>query len=423
MRMRRIRRPEKKTVIIAVSVAAAAVLLGALYFWYTGTYGGAKKFKMEKPQSPSYEYLSLAAEYNLTEDYLWARTKKLMIENTSDGTLIPSDYMIAGRLSTQPAEESGEFLLSDQALLLDMYVRRSDRFAARDLVKKVKSEDLIEKSDTTGRIVWLSAFCYYYSNYGSSDDYEQIKSLTGEIFDKDGTVKPHKITVAYYEGSSYSSLADGSEQLPENPDGAPLEDITSEENIKSREIEGVMLSEIDLFLIKTLEDNKLLPEGSLEKNLEIINGGIASEDIPIYAFAYSKGENGIDYCYQKDIAATLSVSSSIRTMRNLAKVGKLPDVQYSWLKNLMFNESSVRERYYITTGRCDGDESFDSYADIMAISLYKDDRDLFEKAVSRIGSRVATYTDSPALSMIYREKGGRYVFDAGENLDICFLLF
>ena len=32
---------------------------------------------------------------------------------------------------------------------------------------------------------------------------------------------------------------------------------------------------------------------------------------------------------------------------------------------------------------------------------------------------VATYSNSPALSMIFRQEDGRFVFYADENLDVC----
>ena len=413
------RRPEKKTVIIASCILAAAVLFTGVYFWYTGTYGAARKFKIDKMTSLDYEWKEKASDCGLTKDYIFSRTKKLMLEGGSDGTLIPSEYMIAGRLRTQPAEELRVYDLSDQAMLLKLYVVNSDRFKANDLVSAVNSRIDLKTASTLSKVDWLDAYLYYYSSYGTGSDLEYIKELVGSIFSEDGTVKPHTVKIAYYEGTEFQSVAGDVPVI----DGASLEDLQGYENDKYREIEGVLLSEIDLKLIRTLETNGLLPEGSFSKDLALVTGGIVSSDIPLFAYAYSLEDDGTpSYCYQKDHAATVSVTESVKTMRNLAEVDALPDSSFSWIKNAAYSSSVIYDTYYIISGQTDGGESYDSYTDIMAIAISRDDLDLFAKMAEVLGSRVATYSKSPALSMIYRMRDERFVFVAKENLDICLLL-
>ena len=107
------------------------------------------------------------------------------------------------------------------------------------------------------------------------------------------------------------------------------------------------------------------------------------------------------------------------TMRHLAEVGELPSDSYNWLKMQIMNYGLVRQQYYYSYGNTQGDEAVAIYADIMHIALELDDMDMYERACILEGSRVATYSSSPALSMIYREEGGRFVFYARENLDVC----
>jgi hypothetical protein len=85
----------------------------------------------------------------------------------------------------------------------------------------------------------------------------------------------------------------------------------------------------------------------------------------------------------------------------------------------IINTGVIRQQYYYSYGSTEGDEAVNIYPDIMHIALELGDDDLYERACTLEGSRVATYTSSPALSMIYREEDGRFVFYARENLDVC----
>ena len=44
--------------------------------------------------------------------------KEYLVKECGENDLIPSFYIIPGRLTTQPGESSGEYRLEDQALLL-----------------------------------------------------------------------------------------------------------------------------------------------------------------------------------------------------------------------------------------------------------------------------------------------------------------
>ena len=116
------------------------------------------------------------------------------------------------------------------------------------------------------------------------------------------------------------------------------------------------------------------------------------------------------------------MEETIEVMRHLAEVEELPDDSYSWIKNRIMNGSTISKYYYIVYGNADGDEAYDTLTDILAIAFLRDDIDLFDRVCTLIGSRVATYKDSPALSMIYRTKDDRFYFTARENLEVCLAL-
>lgn len=410
----------RKTIIAIAIVLLAALLLGGGYIWYTNNYGNMKKIVLDEQTSLDYEWQLRASENGLTGDYLWARTKELMLRNAEDGTLIPSTLMIEGRLVTEPQEESGVYKLSDQALLLINYVRRGDRFAATNLVNEVYSRYDFSTETNYEKSSWLMAFLEYYVAYGKTSDYERITSLTALIFDSDGNIIPESISVASYNSSDYVSL-----DVIGDDDGHSSLDGTDREVADSYyTFDGVTLSSINLKLIRTLENNNLLPAGSFEKNLELVLNGTVSEDIVLYAYAFEILDDGsISYINSHKYPASVDVFESIVTMRNLSEVGELPNSAYIWLKNTIINNPIIKDSYFFVSGYIDGAEAMDCYTDILHIAINMDDMDLYSRVITGIGGRVATYNNSPALSMVYRSFEDRYIFSARENLEIAIILY
>ena len=411
-----IERIDLKHVIIAAAVLVVAVILGSLYIWYVRTYGGARKISVYNETRADYEWRKIASDEGITCDYLLSRTNNLMIDGGEEGTMIPSWLMIEGRLVTEPQEESGIYDLSDQALLLKIYVRKADRKEAKKLKKRVMSEIDIASQSLDDRMMWLEAFVEYYSVYGTTSDLHKIEDMTEELFDEEGMLRPVTLTYAEYHQNAIGL----SEEEYTDPTLDTRPGLTDE---SYADIEGVELSAIRLRLIKTLEDNDFLPEGSFERNLAIVKGGVVSDSIPLFSYAYTiAGDGSVSYIHSYRHAAAISVSESVTVMRNLAEVGELPGQAFSWLKSTFMNEGVIREDYYISTGKTEGAESVDSYLDIMSIAIESGDRDLYGSACAREGARVATYSGSPALSMIFRTSGDRYVFYASENLGMILAL-
>ena len=72
----------------------------------------------------------------------------------------------------------------------------------------------------------------------------------------------------------------------------------------------------------------------------------------------------------------------------------------------------------MTTGNYSETIAYDAYVDAMQIAFLMDDTDLYDAISNKIGMRVATKSTSPALYMVFREEGGRYVFYAADNLGV-----
>lgn len=420
------RRIDKKTVIVAALALGLALALGSAYLLYNRYYGNAPHISIHEYQPLSYDWKQTASENNIVSEYLWSRTKKLMLKNS---VLIPSECRIAGRLTGEDEEVSGTYKLSDQALLLKAYIKAEDRSAAiklKDEVNKVfglenglylTESDKEKGTEVSSDIEWIDAYLSFYALYGTKDDFSRIEQCVKQLFGDDGLLKPYKLKTPVHDPES-----DIEADRLENFDKSTLEEVYGSGSVSDEEtveFEGVKLSDMNLRLISDLEQNSLLPAGSYDKALEITLGGLLSEDIPYYAYAFTFGEDKAPvYMYSAMRAGCVDIPGSIKVMEYLSDMGKLPDKVYSDFKNSVVNDRILYNTYYIAADNSGGGEASDSYASAMRVAINKGDLDLYGRLCNVIGSRVANRQDSPALYMIFRQDGNRYDFLASENLGI-----
>ncbi len=421
-----------------------ALVLGAtvFYLFYTGRFGGGSKLKITSPSRLGYEWSKVAAGNNIVSDYLFSRSKTLIVEKGGDGILAATSYTIAGRLVTQEAVSSGTYGLSDQALLLKCYVRGGDRAKAvalkEEVIKRFKTSDgayvpFVYKDpdknsgsvrSSAATIEWLDAMMEYYVTYGSDVDYNEIKSLVGILFDNEGRIKPEKLSVAKYAESLYVSLEDTSgfkaddagslEQRYGTITGDSEGDLVDTKE-QEAEIEGVLLSSINLRLIRDLENNKLIAEGAYEKALKSVKGGFAGGGYSFYAYATSGKMDCGDYVYSGHDVGVIDVGQNLKTMKNLAEVGELDAESYAEFKGTALNSGRIYNEFVMMTGNYAGNEALNAYTDGLMIAYYMNDKDLYNTLSVTLGRRVATKSTSPAIYMIFREEDERYVFYAREN--------
>ena len=79
-----------KKILTGIIIAASALVLGGGYLLYQRYYGGAVKFDIETQPIVDYEHRSMASSHGIVPDYLWMRTKQLMVGVDDDSLLIPS---------------------------------------------------------------------------------------------------------------------------------------------------------------------------------------------------------------------------------------------------------------------------------------------------------------------------------------------
>jgi len=434
-----------KQIIIAALLLIAAIAGVIAYLLYVRTFGNAAQIVLTAHDNPGYEWEQIAADNNIISNYLWGRTKKLMLNHDGEDILIPTYYKIAGRLVTQPAEGSQVYDLSDQAWLLDCYVEAGDAVAARNLknrvVAKFHSDSGMYLSltgskvtaeqqgikTTEDNIAWLEAYLRYYCAYGTTRDYEEIKMLISAIFDETGALRPEQLGVARYVDSpdyyrdTPETTDPGNASLDEaygiNNEGAQ-ETGDGDDDANLKKVVGVKLSNVRLPLIYDLEKNGLIAQGAYDRAIKLVKEGKDGDGVPFYAYAYEKTENGINYIYSGSRAVTVDVGESIVVMANLARMKELDNESYIELKNLIVNERRILSKYYIATGNYGGAEAYKQYSFVLELAYDMEDRDLYRAACNCIGTRVATKSSSPAIYMVFREADGRFTFFASDNLGV-----
>ena len=410
---------KKRKIIIGAAIAAGAILLGGIYVFYSVNFAGRINVELAEVARADSDWKNCASGNGIVGDYLWYRTTELMIKNSTDGVMIPTSYRIAGRLTSQPAESSERYDLEDQALLLRSYVRRGDVLAARTLKDRVNEVLVTPDCGRRDLAEWIGAYLEYYSSYGTKGDYEKISEICGYLFDEQGNMRPEDLTVATYVQGEFLSLADD-----ENTGVmSTLERDSGQQDADQQDagvtISGTRLASVDLRLIRDLENNGLLPQGTYDRYLEIVQGARISESIPLYAYAYYYSSEGeILYVTAHNVAAAVDMSESLRTLLHLCEVGQQDPEAYRYVKMTVVNGDAFCGTYYIANGYAGGAEDYGAYALIMRIALEADDMDLYDAAAGRIRDRIATRSTSPALYMVYRQDGERFDFYAAENLNV-----
>ena len=332
--------------------------------------------------------------------------------------------------------------MSDQALLLKCYVRAGDRNSAvavkESVIKRFKLPDGSYKAfvyldeeknkdavvSTSAMIDWLDAMLQYYITYGSEPDYKEIKILIEVLFDNQGRLKTENLSVAKYADTLYVALEDTS-AIKEGDAGSleqrygTISGDSDSELVDNKEemedIEGVLLSNINLRLIRDLETNGLIAEGAYDKALKAVKDGIAGAGFDFYAYATSGAMDCGAYVYSGQSLGAIDIAQNVKTMKNLAEVGELDSSTFAEFKGSVMNNGRIYTEFSMLTRSYSGVEAAGAYTDGMMMAYFMGDKDLFDKLSDTLGKRVATKSTSPALYMIFREENERYVFYARDN--------
>ena len=175
------------------------------------------------------------------------------------------------------------------------------------------------------------------------------------------------------------------------------------------------MSNINLKLIRDLENNGLIASGAYEKALKAVKDGFAGSGYSFYAYATAGAMDCGEYLYSGTNTGSFDITANVKTMRNLAEVGELDSESFAEFKSMVMNNGRIYTEFVLMTGNYSGREAVNAYADGMMLAYFMNDSVLYDRLSNTLGKRVATKSTSPALYMIFREEGDRYIFYSREN--------
>lgn len=414
---------DKKKLFIGIGIVVAILIFAGLYLWYVRDFREHSNLKLEFNKEVPYEWNEDYGEDKINKSLLWSRINELLLDARNNKTLIVSSYTLPGTLQEQPGKESEQYLLEDQALLLKVYLQKKDPLSATALVNAVNDYFDLSQGDTRSKLTYLESYLVYYSMYGKSKDLDIIKTMVNDIFDENGLLKPSKIIVNGYTNKAYVSAVDKDAALSEGDVISQLELLYNPSETQDSTvvtINGILLGDIRLLLIRNLENNKLLPEGSYDRNLELVLGGLLEDGSGLFSNAYYYEDGNVTYFQTAPAAGQINVFETVVTMRNLSEVNALPASSVAWVTESLNSAEGINHGVYKLIDKSFVDIANDRvFYPVLQIAINLDNEDMFLKVLDKIDFYRATYHNSPALNMIYTPlMGGRNACYAWENLMI-----
>jgi hypothetical protein len=388
--------------------------------------------------APTEEMLDAIDLEGYVPSYMLSKTKELLIRKQGTSPYILSWYLLPGQLESMTAGQSQYLEATDQILLMRLYVAKGDKKNAKTLMKAIdkdftddtgnivgyrfiseisaisdsapKNEYHLEMEDpdmTSGvsleaNCAYLRALLEYYSKWGMLEDWERIEELAALIY-SDGQFLKDRMFDPLQDTDILVGLEDSQAYLEANPE-------------INEAFPTLMLSALDLQAFRMLAeaDEKYRP--MYEEALALVEGGLLTDDLPIFSLAYS-GEYG-GYVYYIGKEAEVQLIPSLKTMLHLAEVGELPKESLAWVKEQIFNSGYLYERYDIISGNPTSEiEATEAYGLVLQIAVAVGDTDLYLRTLTRLERSLATLDTSVAKYLIFRNaESKRNTVTAKDNL-------
>ena len=444
--------------ITAIALAAAALIGVGIYLlirngvFYKKTETDGKSFTLTEEMEVAVK------ESDLHQGYMFSRTTKLLMEDRGMDPFVLTWYVIPGTTRSVPAMESAYADAMDQVLLLESYVKEGKRSNAETLIKAIdksfvnedgflvafrKADDLASDRTKTeecslyenpaflkmnespvsmaATTEYLLALLDFYDKWGDGKLLDRIEDLASKVMvagampsyrAADEMAMPTPIPVT--EKSLVTPIPED-----ESNDGGNAEDGSGSKegssDTKLFSLSGIELSSMNLEAMRRA--TVLLPEyqGKYEEVLSIIKEGKVSDELPLYAWMYTK-EGG--YMYYTGSEGNVDLVSSLYVMVHLAQVGQLDANAYAWVSEQIYNNGYLYASYNIISGQAGSDvEASEAYPLVLYLAKIQGDDGLFAATYSAMMRNYATLDSSPALYTFFRNvENKRVAVYARENL-------
>lgn len=195
---------------------------------------------------------------------------------------------------------------------------------------------------------------------------------------------------------------DPAERLPEPGTQATPSD--SDAGISTNQpLEAVIrLESLDLLALQHLGERDPVFASRFAEALELVEGGLISDDLPLYAAVWYPDSRG--YVHFEGTYPEIDLVSSLKVALHLAEVGSLDSQTLSWLSEHLLNDGALYARYHIVQGQpTSGEESLVGYALTARIARITGREELYRKATDRLLWHLATSSTSQVRGAIFRQ--------------------
>jgi len=435
------KRSSKIYILIPAGILlAAAIVAGILYM--TGFFYNKKDIQVSAEVS-SEEMQAAAAETKIVPADMLSRTLSLLRDKTNTSPYVVSWCVLPGSVSSETGMQSEYLVAEDQALLLQYFVKSGNKDDARTLANAIEKDFAGEKGylvpyrkvselvSMTGLVPvfplhedydnlppdteysmeatvgYLKGLLAYYARWGQASDLERIERIADLLYtgDVSSSIFFEDLTINV---ATPTPLPTGADQ--------DIVDVAEGEVSTGGSFSTVALASLDLDVFRMLGslDSRYLP--LYDMALAILNEGLVSDSLPLYAVGYSQASDGYVYYFGGKTAADLV--SSLKVTLHLAEAGKVPVSTILWIKQHLYNDGALYASYDLINGLA-GEETaaLEAYGLLLKIARVTDDADLYSKTMRRLEANLATNSSSPARNSIFRQvEGTRVAVYAGDNL-------
>lgn len=421
--------------IILIAVAGGMLFVFRDRIFYSGPKPAANSY------APTREMLEAASEQGYRPDLLRMRLNALLIDDSQTGPYVLSWYLLPGQLLSMTPAQSAYIDLTDQALLMRLYVARKDRssaaklsaaiaqdfddgnggfFGARRIDQidrlsgKAPTADIAAEHEPTDRnpgtsleaeCAYLRALLEYHARWGKAEDWERIRNAALSVQSEDGTLL-----------QDYAFVPTDTSEWPVAIINLDVYLEERDEPVEMYRAMKLCAPDLRAFLLLAQTDAQYEP--LYNDALEILRGGYISDRLPLFALAYSTDNE--DYIYTAGGDAKVDAISSIKTMLRLSEVGALPVQSLAWIREQIYNSGFIYTEYDIITGAAASPtEATEAYGLILLIAISEGDENLYARTLDRLRRSMATLETSPARYMIFRKVGDyRNMTTATDNLTV-----
>ena len=376
----------------------------------------------------------------IDNDALLSRTITLLQDKTGVAPYIVDWYMIPGSISSETALASTNLVAEDQILLLRAYIEANRKADAKELLKAI-DEDFVSEDGyivqsipvsqvtdiTVGTdsvydletvtstdsledtIAYLGALLLYYDKWGVPSDFTRIEKYADLLYSESGSFIQNQ-EVILLTPTPYA-IGEGQDILE-----------AAEETEAETEVVGSLwtlpLSSLDLDVFRMLASYDSKYQVMYDHALAILQGGVISSDIPLYASSYQQDEE--NYIYTSGDEFQFDLVSSLTVMLHLASEDALPTESVAWVREHLYNEGILYQTYDVISGQAvSEEESTEAYGLLLQIAIETDDLTLYTKTLDAIVRNLATSSKSAAFSSVYRRTdANRVTIYAKDNLEV-----